>query len=622
MLRIREYRFSPTHIIGFTIFAILLTIVLLIVCTKLVYPFYYGSISRSEFFLNNPQFTPKILLFSTFSLLFLLSFCYVLLISKASSRLHLILIFSSLLFITRSLGAYSQNIFYHNDDVVHVGIIENIKQGTFDGNSWDGRIETEYVYLFLHKTLAFISSTTFISSHDTILYLYPLILSVLQIPLIIKFVDIFKNKCTLSFVTVLTFAFPFAGRLWFGLTPYILLVLIFSSIIALYPYNKLWKFPFIVFLLFFAFGSHSHGILLIPFTILLISFSIFKSKVFNFGILVSSLIVTFSFFFVIIELNNMSYFLYNFVEYQRVVRIFVMNFGEWDFTLHSKIAQGGIGGFWYLMQIITLIIIAFCSFFNIVYITFNRHFSLSVLENNFFYSLSLLSIYLLSISLWSLFRSYGTQLFRIYYFIIIIGITVSFFTLRIIYSYIKKIRLKEKIFTASIRNHNYFTKFEKIFPSCKSILKFSLVLGLILLSQITVYFSYVPYSTRDYEAIYWVQDEVLTQNNNTNILASLDMAKLIYCLTYFQISTSWLGYWDIHKNNYNVTELISSTILFNRYAGKFHDYLIVRDIDIVLEYQTYAINITMIIDAWIEASIISLVYENSEVKIYEYINKY
>ncbi len=579
--------------------------------TKLVYPFNMLFEDFSDVFLS--FFDIKITVVRIFTILYYLFSSLLLVISFFFSNSKKDEVFFTLLIIfsIRILGSLSQNMIYHNDDIVHVGIISNIINNNFDGTTWNGDPAINYSFLLLHRFLALFGIIFNIKPMAIVLYIFPVVAMIFQYPLLVKFRNLVENKYKFFFVSIATFCFPFADRLWFGLTPYLFLTFLFATLISLYPFETKKSIIFALLITIIALSIHIHGFLFIPlFAFLYIDSHLDsnKKRIFLLGIFISIFFAAIAFLFLI----------YSIVEISELSPIYEILFkltrpiGDWALLYLPKISAGGLYLFWYLIQLLFVIAVLVSSCFLIYHLCKEKNNLISIKERMLFL-FSSLSIFFSVIFFWSLFLSYSIRLSRFYFFIIITGIYVLIETIDLVFFKLNKNERIKPFFNHFIRLYNKQGKKVKIY------LFFGFFI-LILLIQFVAYYQFVPYNNYEIEAIEWIDDNIVMQDDFA-LLTSLSFAKLCFGIKDIKKVVVWEHYWEKHVNDTNLKILNITSKVFNYYHDTKLSHLLVPETEVILFYKITGINITVLTTAWTQANIIQEVYRNYGVVIYKYMGR-
>lgn len=579
------------------LFVIFIILFFLMTITKLVWPFntleLYSNSVKSDLIFNqysdlNMKFIFSILYFVAIGIIVSLALNFN---QNRNNNYSLLFWVLSLGFFFRLIGSFSQNIVYTSDGMIHVGIITEIYE---DFNTRNSNSLIPYTLEFFHRLLAIFSSFLGISPYLILLYFLPIIISLIygiSYILIAKKFEMETHKHQkVILVGVLLFCFPFSGVMKFSLTPFALLISLFTLLIALSPYDSILSKSGALFCVLFASFSHVHGLIFVPACFLL--FFLFNVKKNSLKAVTLIIVTTFSVYLLIYLGNPYSNpIIYNFLQMifgnsLGIISYFIgSSNGELERTFIPKITAGGIYGIWYLIQLILFFLYFIAFIYKIYYymIKYELKDDLTTYQQ-FELSISILGVYLSTLSFYGLFYGGVTEIWRLSYFTMILGLLIYGNTLVNLYIAIFNSKRFLKIgFRLNVNIMRY-----------KNMLAIISILVMVSSFPILAYYHYSPYNENEISAVEWLEDYINKEGNNIRFFSSQSFRKLFYGLTTLN---------NVYSNFNNVMVNTPRNLVWTaEYA--------------LWELQFHDKNITSLIKSWENDNLLREIYSNNMARIY------
>lgn len=559
--------------------------VITIYFTKFFYPFNrYSSYSDEAAALVSSNVPPFIYTVLMLLLLALIFTCWSFL---SVNKIRFIIPFFG--FILCLMGPFAQNTFYSTDSLYQVGVILRLS----DLASIPPIKIFHYTGLLYHR-IFYVPSLLF-TAFNTILYIAPILIFMLQIPLgdkLIKLSDNWKIKTLIGFSY---YSFPLVLSQKFSTTPYSLLIGLVSLLLFLVPFETKKKKLAAIIISIVCIFVHIHGVIVFFIIILYLTTHLGKKSrkfktILNFSVF--SVILIPYFLVLILQEQIDSYIranLYGLEDYttiQEVFRSLTYKGGYLTVEVLPKILEGGGFAIWYIIQILIFIVIAGCG----IYFTIRRRYQVKKDkktvdkledkgENEKEETKDLLEAYgsitaQFSISiLIGLFVGTNLHLFRLQYFTLLIG---PFLFIYLLMKYI--IRIPRYAFL-------------------------TILFVYLSASPLIIYNQYTPYQESEFELIEWVNNYYYESNETVVVITHQHLFKLMWVLVNENVTClQWgINFWRFEllendvfflKNQdnsslapYNILIVFSSRIIAQEY--QFNNVTITSKIDDVRNYYNY-----------------------------------
>jgi len=576
----------------FIFLLVFIILIIFLILTDLIYPFnrYYAydeniaKIIQKDF----PPFWITIIFLIISACFFIFWIIY------SKENLNIILILCG--FFLSLLGPLSIGKIYSTDAIYNLGIINRLTKRDIIFPPPKKKIH--YPGLMFHYIL--LPFTTILSSYNAMLYIAPILIFFLSVPLGNKLINMpkkFKNKLIIG---IIYFCFPFVSGQKYNSTPYALLISIYSLFIF-FLISKQKNYLYYCFFLAIV-GSlvHIHGV----FMFFLLLIPILRKRINNitrYYIYQFLLPLIFIIPYISILFSNNIYFrnesLYdylmrfdnNLISYLLYTITKPGGFLSKDFL--PKISSGGLFSVWYMIQFLLFLIFLILFLYILIkiikiitqkfYIS-QKYFSKKG-EFNIFLEIFSITYNIIILLIISLFFSYNFQLWR---FMDILLFLELFLILNI-----EKVESKDK-------------KIKKIIEKIKRIkIKYiyASIFIFLFISPLIIYYQFTPYNESEKEMVEWTKDYYLQSSDNIIIFTDGATYKLFWALApeldedlyewerdfWLTQDISFIDYFKRKIDQVNLTILLTITPRRIAWEAQFNNVNLVQRISLVInKYST------------------------------------
>jgi hypothetical protein len=378
------------------------------------------------------------------------------------------------------------------------------------------------------------------------------VIFLLYVPLGDKVISLMKTNKEKLATGYLYYLFPFVFALKYNITPYSMLIGIFSLYLFILPLNTKKKLLYGYLLAIIGFLIHIHGVLLVIIIIgKTISYSMknIEAKI--------KIEMYFFYFLVIIYLSLIAIYnsqfdiIHNFIVQNSFAKFSISKLLSTDGELMKlfipKIHAGGLFRYWYLIQLFIFTGLCFICFYWI-YKVFVRKttkigVTLALWIQFLFQSLTILTL--------SLVYGWGTQLWRINYFTTLISPFVLIST-----------------FKRKINNSN-----DKIF--------YLGIFMMLFFSPYVIYYQLDVIDDNQISAALWIDEEYKHQETPIVTFSDLEFSKIAYAYVENVNPIIWKGFW---KSN-NLSDYLNSNWAFRSFEKPYSMLLVISTESVAWELQ-------------------------------------